>query len=127
MEIIAVLLTVGNYLNQGTNKGNTTNFQIDFLAKLTSIKGAGKFCKSSLLEWLVLNITSTAPELLEVAVILEALEPSLKVDPAYLAQKLGEFQQGLNLLRGEIDSMQQLTPVQQIISEGRVTNYQFEA
>ena len=26
MEIIAVLLTVGNYLNQGTNKGNTTNF-----------------------------------------------------------------------------------------------------
>jgi hypothetical protein len=39
----------------------------------------------------VINITSTAPELLEVAVILETLEPSLKVDPAYLAQKLGEF------------------------------------
>ena len=61
MEIIAVLLTVGNFLNQGTSKGNSSNFQMDFLLKLSVTKAVGKYSKSSLLEFLVTNLAANSP------------------------------------------------------------------
>ncbi len=61
MEIIAVLLTVGNFLNQGTSKGNSSNFQMDFLLKLLVTKAVGKYSKSSLLEFLVTNLAANSP------------------------------------------------------------------
>lgn len=52
-DFFAIVLKVGNVLNDGTNKGNATNFQIDLLTKLAATKGLGTFSKSSMLEFLM--------------------------------------------------------------------------
>ena len=62
-----MLLKIGNYLNQGTNKGNATSFQIQLLNSLTLSKGVGKHSKSSMLDFLLLNILAKQPRIVTFA------------------------------------------------------------
>ena len=40
-QLFVILLKIGNYLNQGTTKGNSVSFNIDMLMKLKSVTGCG--------------------------------------------------------------------------------------
>lgn len=40
-QLFVILLKIGNYLNQGTAKGNSVSFNIDMLMKLKSVTGCG--------------------------------------------------------------------------------------
>jgi hypothetical protein len=80
--IIQLLLKVGNFLNQGGNKPPTQSFNLDFFQKINLTKGVGKHSKSTLMEFLVLNVFEHST--LSFAIKLQKAELATKIDLASL-------------------------------------------
>jgi len=60
-QVILMLLKIGNYLNQGSKKGNQVSFNVDLLSNLKSSKALGTHSKSSMLDFLLNSILSKSP------------------------------------------------------------------
>jgi len=60
-QVILMLLKIGNYLNQGSKKGNQVSFNVDLLTNLKSSKALGSHSKSSMLDFLLNSILSKSP------------------------------------------------------------------
>ena len=55
-QVITILLKIGNFLNQGSNKGNSISFNLDLLKNLKSSKALGAHSKSTMLDFLLNSI-----------------------------------------------------------------------
>lgn len=61
MSLLKLLLSLGNYLNADTNRGNCVGFMMNSLIILDGVKGKDKI---TLLDFLIMNIKSQDPSLL---------------------------------------------------------------
>ena len=75
-----MLLKIGNYLNQGTNKGNVLSYQIELVNKLTLSKGVGRHAKTNMMDFLLQNILTQQPRIAAFAEKLAPCEEGQKVD-----------------------------------------------
>ena len=67
-QLFVILLKIGNYLNQGTTKGNSVSFNIDMLMKLKSVTGCGSHQKSSMLDFILNSVLTKTPKIINFAV-----------------------------------------------------------
>ncbi|CAI8009993.1 Formin-F [Geodia barretti] len=70
LEVLGYVLAVGNYLNAGTPKGNAYGFQLKYLPKLIDFRGQEK---TSLLDFLVVQIHRRRPDLLHMPSSLDSV------------------------------------------------------
>jgi hypothetical protein len=70
LEVLGCVLAVGNYLNAGTPKGNAYGFQLKYLPKLIDFRGQEK---TSLLDFLVVQIHAKKPDLLHMPSSLDSV------------------------------------------------------
>jgi hypothetical protein len=60
-HVFVILLKIGNFLNQGSNKGNSISFNLELLKNLKSAKGVGTHEKSTMLDFLLVSILNKSP------------------------------------------------------------------
>ena len=68
---MVMLLKIGNFLNQGTGKGNSLSFKLEFLTNLKSSKALGSHSKSTMLDFVLNSVLTKSPQLAKFAVKLE--------------------------------------------------------
>jgi len=61
-NVIVMLLKIGNYLNQGTNKGNSVSFSIELFGNLKLNKATGNHAKSTMMDYLLNTILNKEPQ-----------------------------------------------------------------
>ena len=79
-QLFIMLLKIGNFLNQGSAKGNSVSFNIDMLRNLKSLKGVGNNQKSTMLDFLLNSILTKTPNVANFAVKLEDCQEAIKLD-----------------------------------------------
>ncbi len=67
-DVMVMLLKIGNYLNQGSKKGNQISFNVDLLSNLKSSRALGTHSKSSMLDFLLTSILNKSPSTADFAV-----------------------------------------------------------
>jgi len=87
-QLFIMLLKVGNFLNQGSNKGNSLSFNIDILTNLKQSKGVGVHQKSTMLDFLLNSILTKTPEVAQFAVKLEGCQEASKIDLKVVGDQL---------------------------------------
>lgn len=103
-SVLKCIITIGNYLNSDTAKGNAQGVSINTLAMLEGVKGIGKE-KYTLLDFLVINIKSKEPSLINFYKDFSNLEEVLGVDISDIESKIKEFENGLKKLKKEKESI----------------------
>ena len=98
--VLFILRQIGNFLNTGTSNGKALGFNISSLDKLDSVKGFNKE-KTSLLEFLVINIKSKNPNYLNFYKDFNRLEEASHVDKNDLEKEIGELQNELKKIKLE--------------------------
>ena len=90
-QIFLIIIKIGNYLNQGTNKGNSISFNPELLKNLKAAKAVGDHHKSTMLDFILDSILKKQPELLIFIQKLEACQDACKIDLATIQDALGNF------------------------------------
>ena len=73
-QVFAMILKIGNFLNQGTNKGNVLSFQLSLLNTLSLSKGVGRHSKSNMFDFLLHTILAKQPHVVAFATKLAPCE-----------------------------------------------------
>ena len=104
LDIMTIVLTIGNILNEGTASGNSVGFTVDTLNNLSGCKSADG--SSSLLHFVVSQIMEHHPELVGWT---EDIIPLTEVQvPAQaLGQGVTQLAQGLRTVKRTIDEKKQ--------------------
>ena len=79
-----MLLRIGNYLNQGTNKGNSVSFSIELLTNLKLNKATGAHSKSTMMDYLLSTILNKCPQNATFAVKLADCKDARSIDLSLL-------------------------------------------
>ena len=92
-QVFLILLKVGNYLNQGTGKGNALSFNLELLSNLKNSKAVGaSHSKSSMLDFLLESILrSKSPNIARFALKLEPCKEASKLELKILEEQLKNF------------------------------------
>ena len=106
--IVAMILKIGNFLNQGTNKGNSSSFQIGLLNSLSFNKGVGKHSKKTMMDFLLLNILAKQPKVVSFAEKLRPCEAGAKIDLGVLKQQLQDCLTGVDLIKTEVTAREEM-------------------
>ncbi|KAJ9457910.1 Formin-like protein 6 [Diplonema papillatum] len=100
LDVMAIILNIGNKMNEGTNHGDALGFTIENLNTLSNCKTADG--KSNVLQFVVELLLKDAPELIEwpqdVASILQVQVPT-----AGVGQGVTQLGQGLRTVKRTID------------------------
>ena len=92
-QLFIMLLKIGNFLNQGSAKGNSTSFNIDMLRNLKSAKGVGTHQKSTMLDFLLNSILTKTPNVANFAIKLEGCQDAIKLDLTTVGDLIKNFQE----------------------------------
>jgi len=90
-HVIIMILKIGNYLNQGSNKGNATNFNVDLLKSMNSTKAVGEHSKSTMLDFLLSSLLTKSPGSAKFALKLEGCKEAGKLEMELLTNSLKAF------------------------------------
>ena len=124
MSLLKLLLSLGNYLNADTNRGNCVGFMMNSLIILDGVKGKDKI---TLLDFLIMNIKSQDPSLLtfpkdflcldsgykKLLIQKEALTKEIKFDEENIP-----FKESLNEL--EIESFEKIEKLKKLQETSKV-------
>jgi hypothetical protein len=91
LSLLKLILYIGNYLNTDSAQGNAYGFNISSLNLLDGVKGIGKD-KYTLLDFLVVNIKTKEPNLLNFYKDFSSLEEVLQIDQGDTDLKIKEFE-----------------------------------
>ena len=94
-NIIALILSIGNYLNHGTNKGNAQGFSLNILSQLNTIRGCDQE-KTPLIYFLLNSLTDRTQ--LNFITEFESCLKASRFEITDLDVKLSEFTKGFNLM-----------------------------
>ena len=100
--LLLAVLKVGNYLNHGTNKGNTTGFSLNSLNQLEFFK-ANNQEKTTLLQLLLKQLLQTDKSILNFTTEFEICEEATKVDITDIESKVNELQLGFTKLNSALE------------------------
>eukprot|EP01132_Coremiostelium_polycephalum_P010119 gene10119-12411_t len=99
--IMELILSIGNFINHGTNRGNASGFKIDSINKLADTK-SGTREKYNLVHYLIEYLEATQPDLLtfveEIPSVIEAATLSFSTSTS----EIRLLRSGLNKLEKEI-------------------------
>lgn len=98
--LLEIILSLGNFLNQGGNKGQAWGYKLRDLQKLTEAKTTDN--KSTLMVVLVELVQKDRPELLEVVKELDALEAAARVNLQQLQSELAKLTKELEVVKGSV-------------------------
>ena len=101
-QVLFTIRQIGNYLNHGTANGKALGFSITSLDKLDNIKSYNKD-KSSLFDFVVMNIKKKEPELIAFYNEFNRLDEGCQIDKAELDKQIKTIENGINLIRNEIN------------------------
>jgi dishevelled associated activator of morphogenesis len=104
LSLLKLVLYIGNYLNADSAQGNAYGFNISSLNLLDGVKGVGKD-KYTLLDFLVVNVKTKEPGLLNFFKDFNSLEEVLQIDQADTDLKIKEFEGIANKLTKEIETV----------------------
>ena len=105
-----MILTVGNYLNGGTARGQAYGFQLEVLLKLTNLKSSS-ISNGTLLHFVVRQLSAKSPECLQLTmngweavynacdVSLTEIATEIKALEEQMKQITREREEGLTMLR----------------------------
>ena len=98
-EVLVMVLKIGNYLNQGTNKGNSISFNISVLPNLKGSKALGQHSKSTMLDFLLNSILTKKPDVAQFALKLEDCAEASKLDLEIVKNKIKTITDSQNTIR----------------------------
>ena len=101
-QVLFTIRQIGNYLNHGTANGKALGFSITSLDKLDNIKSYNKD-KSSLFDFVVMNIKKKEPELIAFYNEFNRLDEGCQIDKAELDKQIKTLESGINLIHNEIN------------------------
>ena len=101
-QVLFTIRQIGNYLNHGTANGKALGFSITSLDKLDNIKSYNKD-KSSLFDFVVMNIKKKEPELIAFYNEFNRLDEGCQIDKAELDKQIKTIESGINLIHNEIN------------------------
>ena len=101
-QVLFTIRQIGNYLNHGTANGKALGFSITSLDKLDDIKSYNKD-KSSLFDFVVMNIKKKEPELIAFYNEFNRLDEGCQIDKAELDKQIKTIESGINLIHNEIN------------------------
>lgn len=104
-DLLEIVLSLGNFLNQGTKKGNAHGFKLSDLNKLKDTKSHQR---TTLLDFLITSIkTSERKEVANFVTDLEPIKDASRVEETVLASEISEIIVFRKRLRVEITSVEQ--------------------
>lgn len=83
-HLLAAVLELGNHLNAGTHRGAAAGFRLDTLLKLADVKGTDR--KTSLLHFVVRQLSTRQPSVLHLATELSAVKPAALMQVCWLGE-----------------------------------------
>ena len=101
-QVLFTIRQIGNYLNHGTANGKALGFSITSLDKLDNIKSYNKD-KSSLFDFVVMNIKKKEPELIAFYNEFNRLDEGCQIDKAELDKQIKTIESGIDLIHNEIN------------------------
>lgn len=111
-EIMKLILTLGNLLNQGTARGSAVGFKLDSLLKLTDTRATNN--KMTLMHYLCKHLARTSPVLLDFHEDLLSLEAATKIQLKSLAEEMQAITKGLEKVKQELAASENDGPVSEI-------------
>ena len=112
-QVILILLKIGNYLNQGTNKSNVLSFNMDLLKSVKMAKAVGKHSKSTMMDFLFQTILTKSPEIAKFAEKLEGCIDGRGLELSLIDSSLVEFDKGMGQYETAIEEKEKLLKVDQ--------------
>ena len=106
--LLEIILSLGNFLNQGGNKGQAWGYKLRDLQKLADAKTTDN--KATLMVVLVELVQKEKPELLEVVKELDALEPAVRVNIQQLQSELGKLTKELEVVKNSVNTVPSAGP-----------------
>jgi len=102
LRLLETILAVGNFLNQGTAKGNALGFKMDTLIKLMETRSVNQQAGIvTLLHYVVFIVQQNMPSLMLFNEDMPHLEPACKVSVSALLEQYKELKEGLLNVRKE--------------------------
>ena len=110
-NMIAVILSIGNYLNHGTNKGNAQGFSLNTLSQLDTVKGCDK--QKTPLIFFILNTLSDRSQLNFITEF-EACIKASRFEITDLDLKVAEFNKGFVLMEKARDQALEIHDIKEL-------------
>lgn len=98
--ILAKILAIGNFLNQGTAKGAARGFKLEALIKLPETKSVEK--NQNLLHFIAGKLEEKDPDSLEIAGDMPHVVKAKRISKEDIARELSSFQKAVDLTNREI-------------------------
>lgn len=101
LHMLEIILTIGNFLNAGSAKGNTYGFKLETLLKLNDTRSSDN--KTTLLQFIAQHIENKEPETLGYAETLAHVEAASKVVVSVMQSEIADVRKGIKEIEGEIE------------------------
>ncbi|KAK0597157.1 hypothetical protein LWI29_022315 [Acer saccharum] len=111
-EIMALILQLGNTLNQGTARGSAVGFKLDSLLKLTDTRSSNS--KMTLMHYLCKVLAAKSSSLLDFHQDIVSLESASKIQLKSLAEEMQAIIKGLEKVKQEFSASENDGPVSEV-------------
>ena len=105
-NVIVMILKIGNYLNQGTNKGNSVSFSVELFNNLKLNKATGAHSKSTMMDYLLSTILNKCPSNATFALKLADCKDARAIDLSLLQDQLNSFIRQQDTVKEAIEEKQ---------------------
>ncbi|OQR80657.1 formin-homology 2 domain-containing protein [Achlya hypogyna] len=102
VQLLHIVLAVGNYMNGGTPRGGARGFKLEILPKLAQVKATSSATKT-LLHVVVEVAVAKAPEAVRFFDALESIEAAAALSLAQLLVEFGSLSRGVALVHSELE------------------------
>ncbi|KAJ3204102.1 Diaphanous, partial [Dinochytrium kinnereticum] len=114
MEVLELILALGNFMNSGSFMGSVYGFKIGSLNKIADVKGANG--KTTLLHYVAEVIETKIPHLKSFVNELKDVSPASRVNPEVLRSDLRQIRKNVTDLTTLLAKLPQTSPFLQVLS-----------
>lgn len=108
--VLHIVLEIGNHLNDGTNRSNSSGFRFDYLPKLSQIKTADS--KSTLIHVIAHQLRHIDPDLLNIEEEVPSIEIASRITNQVLQAGMSSIQGSSNIIQSELKQHRLLSSIQ---------------
>ncbi|EGG23416.1 actin binding protein [Cavenderia fasciculata] len=102
-KLLELVLSLGNFINGGTPRGDLYGFKLDSLSSLSEMRSTTDN-KTTLLSWIVQYVTDKQPEIAPWIESIAAVEEAKRISLQNIKSEVGSLKKGVNLLKNEEES-----------------------
>jgi len=102
-KILEIILSLGNFINGGTNRGEVHGFKLDSLMSLFEVRSPVE-AKLTLATWLIQHFEKKHPELVNFYDSLASVDDAKRVSVQTLRSEVASLKKGLNQISNEVAS-----------------------